>query len=300
MLLLVVLITTSYGNWIYLEEDYMSYKIIGDSCTDLLKEMKTDERIFLVPLSIQIDNDTIVDDETFDQKDFLKKMAASPNSPKSSCPAPGDYMRYFGGEEDIYVVTLSSSLSGSHNSAELAKKLYLEENPHKNIEVFDSRSASVGQLLLALKIQELVAAGKTFAEVVSITTAFRESMQTKFVLESLEALRKNGRLSNLQAIIASALNIKPVMGATPEGTIFKIDQARGTNKALKLLAELIKKDAVDVSNRTLAISHCNNYERALFVKEEILKLVAFREVVITEMAGISTLYASDGGIIVCY
>lgn len=278
----------------------MSYKIIGDSCTDLLGEMKTDERIFLVPLSIQIDNITIVDDATFDQKDFLKKMADSPNAPKSSCPAPGEYMKHFGGEEDIYVVTLSASLSGSYNSAELARKLYLEENTNKNIVIFDSKSASVGQLLIVLKIKELIEAGKQFDEVVTLTNQFRDDMQTLFVLESLETLRKNGRLSNLKAIIASALNIKPVMGATSEGSIIKLDQARGTNKALKVLAELVKKDVTDASNRILGIAHCNNYERALFVKEEILKLVSFKETVITDTAGISSLYANDGGIIVCY
>lgn len=278
----------------------MAYKIIGDSCTDLLDEMKLDEHIKLVPLSIQIDNDTIIDDETFNQKEFLRMMKESPNAPKSSCPAPGDYMKHFGTNEDIYMITLSSNLSGSYNSAELAKKLFLEEEPDRNITVFDSRSASVGQLLIVFKIQELIKEGKEFAEVVNLTNEFIGSMQTKFVLESLETLRKNGRLSNLKAIIASALNIKPVMGATSEGAIYKIDQARGINKALNLMAELIKKEAVDTTNRILAIAHCNNYERALYVKEEILKLVHFKETVITNTAGISSLYANEGGIIVCY
>lgn len=278
----------------------MSYKIIGDSCTDLSSELKEDKHITLVPLSIQIDDFNIVDDKTFDQLDFLKKMKDSPNSPKSSCPAPEAYMNTFYGEEDIYVVTLSASLSGSYNSAVLAKKLYLEENPHKNIEVFDSCSASIGQTLIAMKIQECIEVGKSFNEVVSSVNMFRDEMKTRFVLESLETLRKNGRLSNIKALLTTVLNIKPVMGATDEGTIVKIDQARGINKALLLMAKIISEEVKNPSDKILGISHCNNYERAVFVKEEILKLVNFKDVFIAEQAGISSLYSNDGGIIVCY
>lgn len=278
----------------------MNYKMIGDSCTDLPVEIKNDPHFYLVPLSIHIDDYTIVDDETFNQKDLIDRMAASPNCPKSSCPTPEAYMELFGGEEDIYVVTLSSNLSGSYNSAMLAKKLYLEDKPNKNIEIFDSKSASVGQTLIAMKVKELVESGKEFSEVVRLINQYRDEMNTKFVLESLETLRKNGRLSNIKAILASALNIKPVMCATKEGTIDKLDQARGINKALIKMAESIVKDAVDPGNRTLAIAHCNNYERALFVKEEVLKRIGFKDVLIVDTAGISSLYANDGGIIVCY
>lgn len=278
----------------------MAYKIIGDSCTDLTLEMKADKHIHLVPLSLQVDDVTIVDDETFDQKDFLRRTKESPNSPKSSCPSPEAYMELYGGEEDVYVVTLSANLSGSYNSAELGMKLYFEEHPKKNIKIFNSCSASVGQALIAKKIQEYVEAGKGFNEVVKLVEVFREELKTKFVLENLDTLRKNGRLSNLQAIICSALNIKPVMGATPEGTICKLDQARGIQKALLVMAKIIEQDAVRSGEKILAIAHCNNYERAVFVKEEILKRVPFKDSFIVDTAGVSSMYAENGGIIVCY
>lgn len=278
----------------------MAYRIIGDSCTDLTAELKKDEHFKLVALSIQIDDYNIVDDDTFDQKDFLRRMKESPNCPKSSCPPPEAYMEAYKGEEDIYVVTLSSQLSGSYNCAELAKNLYLDEYEHKNIGIIDSRSASVGQTLIALKVKELVEGGKSFEEVMEGANKFRDEMNTLFVLESLETLRKNGRLSNLKAVIASALNIKPIMGATKEGNIKQIDQARGINKALKEMAKVIEADVKNASDRILAIAHCNNYERALFVKDEILKRVPFKDVLIADTAGISSLYANDGGIIVCY
>lgn len=278
----------------------MAYKIIGDSCTDMTAEMKQDTHFHLVPLTLQVGEARIVDDETFDQEDFLRRTKESPACPKSSCPSPEDYMKLYGGEEDVYVVTLSANLSGSYNSAELARKLYLEEKPHKNIKIFNSCSASVGQTLIAKKIQELIESGKSFEEVVSVTEKFREELKTKFVLENLDTLRKNGRLNNLQAIICSALNIKPVMGSNPDGTICKIDQARGIQKALMLMVKTIEQDAVRSSEKILAIAHCNNYERAVFVKEEVLKRVPFKDSFIVDTAGVSSMYAENGGIIVCY
>lgn len=277
----------------------MSYRIIGDSCTDLSTELKQDDNIRLVPLSIQIENETIVDDATFNQIEFLRKMAESKQCPKSSCPSPESYMNEFEGVDDVYIVTLSSKLSGSYNSAELAKTLYLEDHPNKNIAVFDSKSASVGQTLIVMKIQELIQQGKRFDEIVPFVNEFRDSMQTKFVLESLETLRKNGRLTNLTAVICSALNIKPIMGAQ-EGEIIKLDQARGVERALQRMIKFIEEDVKGAKNRILGIAHCNNFERALYVKEEILKRVPFSKCFISNTAGIASLYANEGGIIVCY
>jgi DegV family protein with EDD domain len=278
----------------------MSYRIIGDSCTDLPRELKEDAHFKLVPLTLIVDNDSIVDDESFNQADFLEKVRLCPNSPKSACPSPEDYMNYFDFDGDIYIVTLSSQLSGSYNSAELAKKLYLEEHPDKKVEVIDSRSASVGQTLIAMKIKELIEQKLPFEMVVEKIHAFRDSLKTKFVLESLDTLRKNGRLSGLQAVICSALNIKPVMGATSEGTICKVDQARGIVKALVAMAKTIEEDVVKPSERILGIAHCNNYERALFVKEEIMKRIPFKDCFIVNTAGVSSMYANEGGIITAY
>ena len=278
----------------------MSYRIIGDSCTDLPKELKEDPHFKLVPLTLIVDDVSIVDDETFDQARFLSMVKASPNSPKSACPSPEDYMKQFDFDGDVYVVTLSSQLSGSYNSAELAKKLYLEEHPDKKVEIIDSRSASIGQTLITMKIKELIEAKHSFETVVEKVRVFRDSLKTKFVLESLDTLRKNGRLSNLQAIICSALNIKPVMGSTPEGSICKLDQSRGIGKALSSMAKLIEEDVVKPQERILGIAHCNNYERALSVKEEILKRVPFKDCFIVNTAGVSSMYANEGGIITAY
>jgi len=227
-------------------------------------------------------------------------MNASPKCPKSACPSPDDYAKEFEFDGDVYVVTLSSALSGSYNSAELGKRLYLEENPGKNIGIIDSRSASVGQTLLALKLKEFVEQKLPFEEVMKKINDFRDNMKTKFVLESLDTLRKNGRLSSIQAIIINTLNIKPVMGSTSEGTIYKLDQARGIVRALISMAKSIEKDVIKPQERILAIAHCNCYERAVFIKDEILKRVPFKDYLIVETAGVSSMYANEGGIIAAY
>lgn len=276
------------------------YKIIGDSCTDLTKQQKEQGDVHLVPLTLQIEDAIFIDDETFDQKAFLQKQKESSECPKSACPSPDSYMQAFEGADEVYVVTLTGMLSGSYNSAVLAKQLYLEDHPDKKIEIIDSKSASVGQNLITMKIKELKEQGLSFDEVVEKVNAFRDQLETKFVLEDLEHLRKNGRLKNLTAAVCSVLNIKPIMGATPEGEICKIDQARGMERALMKMIQYIETDVKDAANRVCGIAHCNNIERAEYVKKEILKRVPFKDCFITDMAGVSTLYANDGGIIVCY
>jgi DegV family protein with EDD domain len=151
-----------------------------------------------------------------------------------------------------------------------------------------------------MKIKEFMESGITFDHMVDKVRAFRDGIKTKFVLETLDTLRKNGRLTGIQAIICSALNIKPVMAATPEGSICKLDQARGIMKALLSMAKAIEQDVLRPKERILGIAHCNDYERALFFKDEILKKVPFKDFFIVDTAGVSSMYANEGGIIVAY
>ena len=276
----------------------MSYKIIVDSCGELPERCKNDEHFESIPLSMQIDEHLIVDDETFDQADFLKKVAESPNCPKSSCPSPERYMEAYRCEaEHVYAVTLSGNLSGSYNSAVLGKNLYHEEYGEKKIHVFDSCSASIGETLLALKIEECEAKGMSFEETVETVEAYKNEQHTYFVLETLEVLRKNGRLSNLKAFVANALNIKPVMGSTPEGQIQQLSQTRGINRAVLKMIDYLVEEATNPEEKIVAISHCNCPERAQMAKEEILKRMPVKVVLILDTRGISSMYASDGGII---
>ena len=275
------------------------YKIVIDSCGELPEELKQDGHYETVSLELEVDGCRIKDDSTFNQLDFLRRVKESMKGPKSSCPSPEQYMDAYEGEADhVYVVTLSGSLSGSYNSAVLGKNLYEEEHGDtKKIYVFNSRSASIGETLIGMKIQEFEEAGCGFEEVVEKVEEYIKSMNTYFVLETLETLRKNGRLSNLKAFIANSLNIKPVMGSTKEGLICQLGQARGMNKALERMVKDMISKTKDCENRILAISHCNCPERAKAVKEKIEKIAKFKKIIIINTAGVSSMYANDGGVI---
>ena len=278
----------------------MSFHIVCDSCTDLTEEDLKKGCYTLVPLTLLVDGEEIIDDETFDQADFLAKVAASKESVKSACPAPESYMEAYSKADDIYVVTLSAELSGSYNSAVLGKNLYEEENGTKNIHVVNSRGAATTQVLIARKLNEYASQGKPFEEVVDKIEEYTTSLRTYFVLETLEVLRKNGRLSRLSATIAGALNIKPVMIGTRDGVIQKAAQARGMKKALAKMVEHMGSEGRDLTRRQFVISHCNCYERAVYVKELIKKHLHAEDVDIVDTKGVSSLYACDGGIIVSY
>ncbi len=277
----------------------MSYKIAIDSCGELLNEWKNDERIESVPLTLMVGGESIIDDETFDQKDFLKKVAACLECPKSACPSPERYMKAYECEADhIYAVTLSSELSGSYNSAVLGKSLFLEDNPGKKIHVFNSKSASGGESLIAMKIVECEEKGLSFEEVIETVDKYIEEMSTFFVLENLETLRKNGRLSRVKALVASALKIKPVMGSTPEGSICQFDQARGMNKAIVKMVELVGEKGINIHEKIVAITYCNCPERAKMLEEAIRERLNPAKIVVMDTAGVSSMYANDGGVIV--
>ena len=227
-------------------------------------------------------------------------MKQSSQAPSTACPAPQTYLDAFlCGADDIYVVTMSALLSGSHNSARQAKLMLEEEHPEINVHVFNSCSAVSGEVLIALKIKELAEVGTPFRKLVREMEQFIYRTQTLFVLESLENLRKNGRLTKLQAVITGALKIKLFMGATPEGEICKLGQALSIKQALGKMIDRIAADAAHVG-RTLIITHCNCLERAFQVKKLVEERCKFAHIMISEAGGITTVYAYDGGIVVAY
>lgn len=276
----------------------MSYKIVVDSCCELPEKYKKDSRFQSIPLGLEVGDYQILDDDNFNQKEFLAKVAACPTCPKSNCPSPELFREAYHDEaEEIYVVTLSSHLSGSYNSAELGKKLYEEKYGSKKIHVVDSESASCGETQLAMKIMEYKETGLSFEETVDKVEKFKRQMRTYFVLDNLETLRKNGRLSGVKALVASTLNIKPVMVGNL-GVIEQRGQAIGINKALAKMADHFVADVKNPQERTLMITHCNCPERAEYMRRLMEKRASYRDVVIMDTAGISSMYANDGGIIV--
>ena len=276
----------------------MSYKIVVDSCCDLPVKYRKDPHFQVVPLILQIGSDVIVDDDTFDQADYLAKVAASEECPRTACPSPELYMETYNTEaEDVYVVTLSSRLSGSYNSALLGKNLYHEEYGPKNIHIVDSLSACCGEAQIAIRAMELAESGMAFEDVVADLEAYRDEMKTYFVLDSLDVLRKNGRLTGMKALVATTLNIKPVCWGV-DGEIVQKSQGIGIRKALLKMVDIVAQEISNPETKRLMITHVNCYERAAVVKDMILKKVPFLDAIIVDAAGVSTTYAADGGIVV--
>ena len=238
--------------------------------------------------------------ENLDRGDLLYAMRQCPEAPHTACPSPAQYLEAFDcGADELYVVTLSALLSGSHNAAAQARSLWLEDHPGAKVHVFNSCSASAGEVLVALKIQELAQAGVDFTTVVDQVSRYISEMETYFVLETLDNLRKAGRLTRVQSIVTSTLRIKLLMGATPEGEICKKGQAMSVKQALNKMVALMADDLKHVGKR-LSIVHCNCLERAFYVKELAMRQCRFGEILISDTGGISTMYANDGGIVVAY
>ena len=277
----------------------MSYKIVVDSCCELPEELKHDPRYEIVPLTLIVgDSYERLDDDGFDQKEFLRAVAECPVRPRSACPSPEKYMEAYRTDADhVYVVTLSSKLSGSYNSAVLGKNLYHETYGENQIYVVDSRSASCGETQIAMQIARWEDEGMGYEEITEKIEKFTDGMHTYFVLDNLDTLRKNGRLSGVKALVASTLSIKPVM-AGDQGSIVQLGQSVGIKKALAKMVDYVVRDVVDAEKKCLMITHCNNPERANSVKEQILAKVKFKDVLIMDTAGISSMYANDGGVIV--
>jgi len=280
----------------------MTYKIVGDSSCDVTKEMMKAYGIAIAPLSFTLDGIEYIDDDQLDLENYLKKIDESPNTPKSACPSISDYMSLFeGGHECTFVVTLSTELSGSYNSAMNAREMFLEENPTKKVHVIDSRGAASGEVLMALKLVELAESGLGFEEVVEKIEKYRDENKVIFVLDKIDTLEKNGRLSVMKAKIVRALNLKLILMATNEGAIDLRDKARGTKKALKKMVEIMGKEKEITDDLTIVIAHTQAKERAEDVKALIEATYShYKEIIIVPTKGLSSTYANVGGIIVSY
>lgn len=277
----------------------MTYKIIGDSCTDATTLLLPSDGFVQVPLSIHVGGKVIVDDESFHQQTLLDLMAGSRESPRTACPAPSQYLEQFEEGKDTYIVTLSAALSGSYNVAMQARAIYREEGGRGNVHVFNSRSASAGQAQIALLIHQLASAGESFQWVVETVEAYISRMHTMFVLENLDNLRKNGRMTRVQSLVTGTLRVKLLMGGTREGEIEKLGQGLSMRQTLAKMVGRIVEQADHVGRR-LVIAHCNCRERAEQVRDMVRQRCDFGEILIVPAGGISTVYASDGGIVIAY
>ena len=278
--------------------------ILADSCCDLSPELLKKTQAKIAPLNITIDDPHYVDDGTVDIPPYLAAMKASKNPVRSACPSPDLYAEDIRATEgDCFIVTLSAKLSGSHNAASLGVQLAQEDMPEKKVHVFDSESASAGETYIALMIHDLIAAGKSFEQIVELVEEKIRSMHTLFVLDSLDNLVKNGRISRTVALLANVLSIRLLMSDDGHGAIKNISKARGIKGALGQMVETCRKhtEGLVAASQRLVISYCNCPERARQVRDMIReKCPAIGEIILTPTSALSSMYANDGGIVIAY
>ena len=278
----------------------MKWKIIADSGCDYrsLDNLAPDTEFVSVPLTIQVGETIYTDDAQLNIDQMMEEMYATTTASKSACPSPDDYMKSFEGADNIVVVTITGTLSGSYNSAEIAKKIYLEEHPDTKIHVIDSLSAGGEVDLIVRKLNHLVAEGLDFDQVIDAITSYKSKTKLLFVLAKVDNLVKNGRLSKLVGTVVGLLNIRMVGEASKTGTLELLQKARGQKKAIKAaFDELLK---AGYAGGHITIAHCNNEKFIEQFSELVREKFAHASIEVLPTSGLCSFYAEEGGLLMGY
>ena len=272
-------------------------KILCDSASDLTKELEAQlnaERS--VPFFVDINGESLVDDDNLSLPDLMAKMKACVGKMGSACPSPSLWMDAFINAGGGFAVTISSKLSGMHQAAKLGFEMAKDEVAGLIGHVFDSKSASCGEVLLAIKLRQFIESGLSLEAIIKKAESFIDEMKTFIVLEDISNLVKNGRMSKIKGTIVTTLGIKPLLFAN-DGEIDFYGKLRGTaNLAVKLL-DCISDSKRETKGEDLVISHCNNPSLAKELGDRAREMFGFARVIILETKGLTSLYACNRGII---
>jgi DegV family protein with EDD domain len=272
-------------------------KIITDSSCDLNKDIIEKYNIGVIGLNVSFGDETYIDGE-MDNDIFYKRMGESKELPKTSCPSPDKFTKGYECEEkEILVFTIASKLSATYSTAILAKKMYLEENEKKEIEVIDSQSGSVGHGLLVVKAAQLAKEGKSLREIVQIIESIKHNLVFFGSLETLENAIKGGRVNPIAGKLINALNFKVIIQVV-DGLVKPVDKARGENNCLKKVVESVSSQIAKGEKKVLAIGHSNCLEKALKVKEMMIENNSFEDITISEVGSVMGTYTSKGAILI--
>ncbi|WP_438432842.1 DegV family protein [Gorillibacterium sp. sgz500922] len=279
----------------------MTIKIITDSGADLPKEFLERHDVSIVPLSVHFDHEKMPSD--LSAQEFYRRMRESKSLPTTASPAPYDFLEMFKRTEegtDILVLCMSSNISSTYQNAMIAREMYLDEGHTNSIEVYDSKTFSLGLGLTVAHAAKMAQAGSTFHELKQWVTQHAKDIRAYFTLDSLENVIKGGRLDKLRGTVASVLNIKLLMRVSDEGTVEVVEKHRGMPATLNALVKKLEDKQHDFEKAVLAVCHSNCEERAREVIRMILAKYPFREVILSDMGPIIGTYAGEGGIGVAF
>lgn len=276
----------------------MKFKIIVDSSSNLLNSYyqdKKDVAFKVVPLTIRIGQEEFIDNDELDVNRMLDVLRLNDGG-QSSCPSPNDYLRELNEAEYSFIITITSKLSGSFNSACVARTMC--KNP-EHVFVIDSKGTAGSIVLIAEKLFELIKENKEFSVITNEITAFRNSVNLLFALDRFDNLVRNGRMSKLTAFIAEKIAIKPLCYAD-DGEIKIKEKIRTFRGVIKRMTHYIGKMCEDTTNKICIIAHTRNESAALELKKDIEENYHFKEVRVMENRGLCAFYALEGGLIVTF
>lgn len=272
-------------------------KIITDGSCDLSHEVLNKFNINVVPLGVSFGEEHYTAGVDIDNKEFYAKMKESKELPKTFCPSPENFCKEYQCEEDkIIVIALSSKLSGTYNSASIARDLYLSEHKEKDIRVIDSMTGSIGAGLLLIKAAKMISEGKDIDEIVEAIENLKEKISFYGTLETLENAIKGGRINPLAGKIIGALNFKAIV-QIKDGVVKPIDKARGESNSIKKVANYITSNIEDTKDKILCLMHANCPEKAHKLLSIIEKTHKFDEVYISEVGPVMGTYTSEGAVL---
>lgn len=268
-------------------------RIVSDSSADMLKFEGVDFKS--VPMSISTSERTFTDDELLDTGELIDYMEKYNGRSFTACPGTQAWLDAFEGADVIYVVTLTSALSGTYNSALVAADMYMEEHPGAKIHVFDSLTTGPEMRLIVEKIAEFDKAGKSFEDIVMLIEAYKKQTGIFFSFRSLHNLAQNGRVKKLAAAAVGVLGLRIVGTGSPEGTLEVNAKRKGDNHAA---AEIFHQmEERHYNGGRIRICHTDNEELARKYIHIIKKRWPDCDVKAYPSRGLITYYAERGGII---
>ena len=251
-----------------------------------------------VPLTISTDEKSFVDNEHLNVNELLDYLASYKGRSYTACPSVDGWLDAYEGADEIYVVTITSNLSGCYNAAMAARELYLQEHKDAKIAVFDSLSTGPEILLILEKLLELTGKGLPFQQVEEQTREYMQRTRLFFSLQSLHNLSQNGRVSKVAAAAVGVLGIRIVGTASEEGTLAQLGKCRGDRRALPELIEQMK--AAGFDGGKVRITHVRNPLLADRFADLVKTTWPGSDVAISESGGLCSYYAEAGAILVAF
>ena len=273
----------------------MKRKIIADSASNMRALDGVDFAV--VPLTIITNEKEYVDDANLDVAGMTEDLYNYKGRSGTACPGVGDWLAAFGDADEVFCVTIISTLSGSYNSAVTAKNQYEEEHTGRKVFVLDSYSAGPEMKLLAEKLKEFVNSDMEYDTICKAITEYKEKHTSLvFCLESLKNLANNGRVSHAVAAIANIIGIRMVGNVSDEGQLHPVYKSRGEKKAISSIFKCMKEQKY--KGGTVVIDHCLNEGAAVSLKDTIINEFPDANVRIEKTTGLCSFYAERGGLMI--